>query len=122
MSFKTVRDALALAVKNDTVWQTFAYPPPTPLPNSVIIMPGSSWVNSYTIDRTSVELSFVLKVCVNTADNQADLINLEDIIEAIIPLLPSWAQFDGVSSPQELQVGTADLTTVDISLRVPATL
>lgn len=122
MSFKTVRDDIAAALANPGTWEVHTYPVPTPMPKSIIILPASDWVTPMTVGKKSVELRFVLKLTANTADNQADLISLEDMIEDIIPLLPSWLLFEGVSAPTEFQVGTAYLTTCDMTVRVAATL
>lgn len=122
MSFQQVRDDIAKALANPGIWEVQTYPVPTPMPRSIIIVPASDWVTPLTTGRTSVELRFALKLTANTADNQADLLALEDMIEAIIPLLPSWLMMEGVSAPTEFQVGTAYLTTCDMTVRVAATL
>jgi len=122
MSFKDVRDSIALALTNSGVWEVHTYPVPTPMPKSIIIVPASDWVTPLTVGRKSVELRFTLKLTANTADNQADLISLEDMIEDVIALLPSWLVFEGVSAPTELQVATSYLTTCDMTVRVAATL
>lgn len=122
MSFKTVRDSIATALANPTVWEVQTYPVPTPMPKSIIIMPAADYVTPLTVGRKSVELRFILKLTANTADNQADLITLETMIEQVIGLLPSWLVFEGASAPSELQVGTAYLTTCDMTVRVAATL
>ena len=122
MSFKDVRDSIAAALANPTVWEVKTYPVPTPMPKSIIIVPASDWVSPMTVGKKSVELRFTLKLTANTADNQADLITLEDMIEDVIGLLPSWLVFEGVSAPTELQVATSYLTTCDMTVRVAATL
>lgn len=122
MSFKDVRDSIAAALANPGIWEVHTYPVPTPMPKSIIITPAADWVSPLTAGKKSVELRFALKLTANTADNQADLITLEDIIEDVIGLLPSWLLFEGVSAPSELQVGTAYLTTCDMTVRVAATL
>mgnify|MGYP006921417691 FL=1 len=122
MSFKDVRDSIAAALANPGIWEVHTYPVPTPMPKSIIITPAADWVSPLTTGRKSVELRFSLKLTANTADNQADLITLEDMIEDVIGLLPSWLLFEGVSAPTELQVGTAYLTTCDMTVRVAATL
>ena len=122
MSFQTVRDNIAEALANPGVWEVATYAPNTPMPKSIIILPAADWVSPITVGRTAVELRFVLKLTANTADNQADLVSLEDMIEAVIPLLPSWLMWESVSAPSELQVGTAYLTTCDMTVRVAATL
>ena len=122
MSFKDVRDSIAAALANPTVWEVQTYPVPTPMPKSIIIVPASDWVSPMTVGKKSVELRFTLKLTANTADNQADLITLEDMIEDVIGLLPSWLVFEGVSAPTELQVATSYLTTCDMTVRVAATL
>lgn len=118
MSFASVRADLATAITDNTQWQTFAYPADTPTSNSVIITPGSPWVEPLTIGNKAVRVNFRIKVCVNTADNQGELTKLENFVTSILDLLPSWAVFKSVSAPQELQVGTAYLTVSDIDVEV----
>lgn len=122
MSFQTIRDDIALALANPTVWEVSTYAPNTPMPKSIIILPAADWVTPLTVGKKSVELRFILKLTANTADNQADLVSLEDMIEQVIPMLPSWLVFEGVSAPSELQVATSYLTTCDMTVRVAATL
>jgi hypothetical protein len=118
MSFASVRTDLATAITDNAKWQTFAYPPDSPTANSVIITPGSPWVQPLTVGNKAVTVAYRIKVCVNTADNQGELTKLEDFVTDILDLLPSWTIFKSVSAPQELQVGTAYLTVSDIDLEV----
>jgi hypothetical protein len=118
MSFASVRQDLATALTDDTQWQTFAYPADSPTANSVIITPGSPWVEPLTIGTKAVRVNFRIKVCVNTADNQGELTKLEDFVTKLIDLMPTWATLKSVSAPQELQVGTAYLTVSDLDLEV----
>ncbi len=118
MSFASVRADLATAITDNNQWQTFAYPADTPTANSVIITPGSPWVEPLTIGNKAVRVNFRIKVCVNTADNQGELTKLENFVTSILDLLPTWAVFKSVSAPQELQVGTAYLTVSDIDVEV----
>ncbi len=118
MSFSSVRTDLATALEDDTQYQTFAYPPESPIANSVIITPSSNWITPLTIGTKSMRVAYRIKVCVNTADNQGELTKLENFIEKIIDLLPTWAILKSVSAPQELQVGTNYLTVSDIDLEV----
>jgi hypothetical protein len=118
MSFASVRADLAEAITDDLQWQTFAYPADSPTANSVIITPGSPWIEPLTIGTKAVRVNFRIKVCVNTADNQGELTRLEDFVTSIIDLLPTWAVLKSVSAPQELQVGTAYLTVSDLDVEV----
>lgn len=118
MSFASVRQALASALEDDTQYQTFAFPADTPTANSVIITPGSPWVEPLTIGSKAARVNYRVKVCVNTADNQGELTKLENFVTTIIDLLPTWAVLKSVSAPQELQVGTAYLTVSDIDVEV----
>lgn len=118
MSFASVRQDLATAITDNTKWQTFAYPTENPLPNSVVILPGSPWMQPLTIGTKAVRVNYVIKVIVNTADNQSELGKLEDFIAEIIDLLPSWATLTSVAAPTELQVGTAYLTVSDLYVEV----
>jgi hypothetical protein len=118
MSFATVRQNLATALTDNAKWQTFAYPPENPLPNSVIILPGQPWIQPYTIGNKAVRVGYTIKVIVNTADNQGELTKLEDFLTDIIDKLPDWVVFRSVTAPTELQVGTAYLTVSDIYVEV----
>lgn len=118
MSFASVRQDLATALTDDSRWQTYAYPADAPTANSVIITPGSPWVQPLTVGNKSVTVAYRIKVCVNTADNQGELTKLEDFVTVILDQLPPWAILKSVSAPQELQVGTAYLTVSDIDIEV----
>jgi len=118
MSFASVRADLATAITDNAQWQTFAYPPEAPTANSVIITPGSPWVQPLTIGNKAVKVYYRIKVCVNTADNLGELTKLENFITDLIAQLPDWAVLKSVSAPQELQVGTAYLTVSDLDIEV----
>lgn len=118
MSFASVRTNLATAITDNTKWQTFSYPPDSPLPNSVIITPGQPWIQPYAVGNKSVKVGYTIKVIVNTADNQGELTKLENFLTDIIAMLPEWVIFRSVSAPQELQVGTAYLTVSDLDVEV----
>jgi len=122
MSFQTVREALATALDNPTAWTVYVVNPGTVVPRSIVIEPAGTWVSPLTTGRTAVELGFTLRLAANTADNLGTLIALEDMIEDVIALLPSWAQFQGVTAPQYDQGATGDLATADLTISVPATL
>jgi hypothetical protein len=118
MAFDQTRNAIMEALENPTEWMVFSYPPATPLPHSLILQPDNPYCTPNTISNTSVTLNFTLRLCVNTADNQADIIELENMIAGILLRLPSWVVWSDVSSPATLEVGTAQLTVCDFTLAV----
>ena len=118
MGFEDTREQIMIALDNPIEWMVFAYPPATPLPHSLILTPDSPYVTPNTLGNSSVTLNFTLRLCVNTADNQADILELENMIAGVITRLPSYVVWTDVSSPQQLQVGTAELTVCDFSIAV----
>lgn len=118
MGFEDTREQIMIALDNPTEWMVFSYPPSTPLPHSLILQPDSPYVTPNTLGNTSVTLNFTLRLVVNTADNQADIIELENMIAGVLVRLPSYVAWTDVSAPQVLQVGTAELTVCDFSLAV----
>lgn len=118
MGFETTRAAIMDALVYPEAWMVFSYPPATPLPHSLILSPSAPYVTPNTLSNTSVTLNFDLRLCVNTADNQADIIELENMIAGVLVRLPSWVIWSDVSAPQQTQVGTAELTYCDMTLAV----
>jgi hypothetical protein len=105
------------------VWQVFAYPPPTPLPFSVIISPGDPYVtpsnNSY--NTIAPLATFRIVMTQPLLDNGGNLIGMEDMIIAVFnKLAASTLVFNatGVSAPSVLTIGNSDLLTCDLSISI----
>lgn len=121
-SFSDVRTDIATAIADDTIYNTTAYPLPVPMPNTVCVLPADPYITPSTIGRTSFEMNFRLECYTNTADNQADLVVMENIIETVLNLMPDYVVIDSVTAPDIYNAGSTTLTRSDITIRVTATM
>ena len=123
VALTTLRSTIATALANAGVWQVFAYPPPTPLPFSVIISPGDPYVmpsnNSY--NTIAPLATFRIVMTQPLLDNGGNLIGMEDMIIAVFNLLSASTlvfNVTGVSAPSVLTIGNSDLLTCDLSISI----
>jgi hypothetical protein len=123
VALTTLRTTIATALTNAGVWQVFAYPPPTPLPFSVIVSPGDPYVtpsnNSY--NTIAPLATFRIVMTQPLLDNGGNLIGMEDMIIAVFnKLAASTLIFNvtGVSAPSVLTIGNSDLLTCDLSISI----
>jgi len=76
----TLRATLAAALVDDANWQTFAFPPPVVLANSVIIVPDNPYITP--TNNTRIEISptanFKIIVTVPLFDNEGNLNRIEE--------------------------------------------
>jgi hypothetical protein len=123
VALTTLRTTLATALANAGVWQVFSFPPPTPLPFSVIISPGDPYLtpsnNSY--NTISPLATFRLVMTQPLLDNAGNLIGMEEMIVAVFNKLSASSlviNVTAVSAPSVLNVGNSDLLTCDISISI----
>jgi hypothetical protein len=123
VALTTLRTTLATALANAGVWQVFSFPPPTPLPFSVIISPGDPYLtpsnNSY--NTISPLATFRLVMTQPLLDNAGNLIGMEDMIVSVFNKLSASSlviNVTAVSAPSVLNVGNSDLLTCDISISI----
>jgi hypothetical protein len=122
MSFEDVRLQLAEDIRDDSSWQTFAYPPAVPMANSVVIEPGSPWVIPNGTLSRGIQINLIIKMYANAADNQNDLRTLEHMVNKILGNLPGYLTLSEVSLPIILDTTTSVLTTCDIQVSLYAAL
>ena len=92
---------------------------------ALVVVPGSPYITPLTIGASTnrVQIRFSLTACVNTADNQAALANLETLMLAVLSLLPTnIAIQDGWTSPQISTVGNSEMLTSQITIDVATTI
>lgn len=121
-TFTEVRSTLAAAITDDSIYNTVDYPLPVPMPNTVCVLPADPYITPATIGRTSFDMNFRLECYANTADNQADLVVMENIIENVLNLMPDYVVIDSVTAPDIFNAGSTTLTRADIAVRVTATM
>ena len=92
---------------------------------AIVVVPGSPYITPLTIGASTsrVQVRFSLTACVNPADNQAALANLETLMLAVLSLLPvNVAIQDGWTSPQISTVGNSEMLTSQITIDVATTI
>jgi len=120
MNLATVRSTLATALEDAGIdYSTSAYPPPVVIPPSVVIVPGSPWLQPQTIGRPGtprVLVTFRLTCCVAHIDPQASLNQLEDLMFAVIDNLPRGWDVSDAGPPSLEQVGPSELLVADLQV------
>lgn len=115
--FTEIREYLAEALADDSQYQTFAWPPLTPMANSIAIEPGSPWIEPLTVGK-GVMVNWTLKMYANAVDNQNDLVTLENMVTTVLANIPGGATFSEVSTPQVIDLTNNMLTMCEISVSV----
>ena len=121
MSWVTLRQAVATAVANTSLYQTYSFPPNAPIANSCIVSwddPAIEITNNQTAlsPRANLRLTFT----VPALDNQSGLQNLEDIIQSAITRLKTNRPSDTirtVSAPQLFTLPSGDLMSADVTIQ-----
>jgi hypothetical protein len=117
LGFTDIREYLAEALADDAQYQTFAWPPATPIANSIAFEPASPWVEPLTIGK-GVMVNWTVKIYANAVDNRNDLVTLENMVTTVISNIPAGTAFSEVSQPQVIDLTNNMLTTCDITLSV----
>jgi len=117
LGFTDIREYLTEALADDAQYQTFAWPPATPIANSIAFEPASPWVEPLTIGK-GVMVNWTVKIYANAVDNRNDLVTLENMVTTVISNIPAGTAFSEVSQPQVIDLTNNMLTTCDITLSV----
>jgi len=115
MSISTTRQALADALF-DTGYSVYSYPNEQMYAPALVLVPGSPYVIWETPQRRSARFMLTLMVVAN--DNQAALINLENMIETVIEHLPTYVTVGDFSQPNINEIGSTEYLTTDIEIDV----
>ena len=103
----TLRSTLAAALENAGEWQVFAFPPATPIANSVIIQPDDVYLEPSNNIYSSVapKANFKIVMIVPMLDNQGNLIGIEDMLVGVFNKLAA-------STTLKISVGNVSAPTV----------
>lgn len=115
--FTEIREYLAEALANDTEYQTFAWPPMTPIANSIAFEPASPWIEPLTVGK-GVLVNWIIKIYANAIDNRNDLVTLENMVTTVLANIPAGTVFSEVSQPNVIDLGNNMLTVCEITLSV----
>jgi hypothetical protein len=117
----TLRTTIAAALTDNSYYSVFAYPPATPVANSLILTPADPYITPTNNDRTSVAplANFRLQILVPLLDNAGNLAGIETDIVRVFALLDASSivfNVGTVSAPSVLSIASGDLLTCDINI------
>ena len=115
MSLTETRLELA-DVLSGSGYSLYSYPSETMIAPCVVLVPGQPYVTWDTFDSQSMKFNITLVV--NNNDNQAALVNIENMIDEVIDVIPTYAIIGDFTQPQITTIGSTDYLTSDITLEV----
>ena len=119
----TLRTTIANAILDDTKYSTFAFPPASPVANSVVVAPSNG---EYIVPSNNQYASvapmanFELRIYLPLLDNQGNLAGIEDTMVAVFNKLAASSIKFNVGSVSNLgtidtESGTLLTATINIS-------
>jgi hypothetical protein len=117
----TLRSTIAAALTDNTKYSVYAFPPATPVANSLILTPADPYIVPTNNDRTSVApmAMFRLQILVPLLDNAGNLAGMEDDIVRVFQLLDASSivfNVGSVSAPSVMSIASGDLLVCDIAI------
>jgi hypothetical protein len=81
----TLRSTIAAALVDDTLYSTFAFPPATPIANSVVLIPADPYVVPNNNQYSSIlpMANFTVSLFVPLMDNEGNLNGIETMLVAV---------------------------------------
>lgn len=121
-NFATARDGLMDSFEN-LGFAVYDYTPPAISTPCAFVFPDDPYVEFQTIgSATRVNLRFRLTAAVANNDNQAALVNLEDVICDLATHLPQNARIGAFGGPQITQVGVTNLLVSEALVEITTTI
>jgi hypothetical protein len=124
----TLRSTIASSLANAGVWQTFSFPPPTILANSVIVAPSDPYIvpaNGH-FNQTAIrpQANFKIVMTIPAFDNQGSLQDIEETMVAVFNKLSNSAitfSVTSFSAPSIMSLASGDLLTAELQITVLTT-
>lgn len=120
----TLRSTLATALESAGVWQVFAFPPATPIANSVIVQPDDPYIEPSNNIYSSVapKVNFKIVMIVPMLDNQGNLNGIEDMVVGVFNKLAASTTLKisvgNVSAPTVLSGVAGEMLTAELSVSI----
>lgn len=119
----TLRTTIANAIVDNTKYSTFAFPPASPIANSVVVAPSSGDYivpNNNQWATIAPLANFELRMYIQLLDNQGNLAGIEDTMVAVFNKLAASSIKFNVGSVSNLgtidtESGTLLTATINIS-------
>lgn len=117
----TLRSTIAAALVDNTLYSTFAFPPATPIANSIVIIPADPYVVPNNNQYASIlpMANFTVSIFVPLLDNEGNLNGIETMLVAVFNKLANSSihmNVGSVSAPSVYQSATGDLLTCNIAI------
>jgi hypothetical protein len=122
-AISTLRATIAAALVDNTKYSVFAFPPATPIVNSVVISPADPYLTPTNNGRNTVSplANFNINIFVPLLDNEGNLNGIEDLLVAVFNKLAASSivyNVGEVSAPSVLNAATGDLLTCSMQVSV----
>ena len=117
----TLRSTIAAALVDNSLYSVYAFPPASPLPNSVIVTPDDPYIepNNNQWATISPMANFKITIIVPLLDNEGNLNGIETMAVAVFNKLAASSlklNVGAVSAPSVLNAPSGDLLTCDITV------
>jgi len=125
-AISTLRATIAAALVDNTKYSVFAFPPATPIVNSVVVSPADPYLTPTNNSRNNVAplANFNINIFVPLLDNEGNLNGIEDRLVAVFNKLAASSivyNVGDVSAPSVLSAATGDLLTCSMQVSVLST-
>ena len=117
----TLRSTIAAYLVDNTKYSVFAFPPATPIANSVIIAPSDPYITPSNGWHSTISpmANFTISIMVPLLDNEGNLQGIEDDVVRVFNLLAASGlnyNVTDVSAPSVLNAASGDLLTCSIQI------
>ena len=122
-AISTLRAGLASALTDNSLYSVFAFPPATPIANSVIISPADPYISPSNGWHATISpmANFQVSIMVPLLDNEGNLNGIENDVVRVFNLLAASSytyNVTDVSAPAVLNAVSGDLLTCNINVSI----
>ena len=122
-AISTLRSTIASALTDNTLYSVFAFPPATPIVNSVVISPADPYVTPNNNGRNTIAplANFNINIFVPLLDNEGNLNGIEEMLVGVFNKLAASSivyNVGDVSAPSVLSAASGDLLTCSMQVSV----
>lgn len=117
-TLQSLRDGLEAAITANSIYSVYDHVPEAVMPPAVMLIAADPWLEIATLGNTPTFFArYTLECVAAPISNPGSLINLETMIQTILPLIPNTWQILNVSSPRIRSTNTTDVLAAEVSVR-----
>jgi len=112
------REALVTAFAGQGL-QVYTTVPAVPRPPAVVIVPDSPWITHERGGSLGYRVRWRVLIVISPRNNEAATLDVENAVDALLPLIPAGFTWDVVNPPQLNDVGaqgTVYTTEINVSV------